>query len=70
MDAQNLLGVFSRGNPRLMLHELARGLFRFCLEHRLAIKVEWAPREENSLANDLSNLVIPEDWMLRTPLFR
>ena len=40
VDAQNLLGVVNRGSPRLMLDELARDLFWFCLESRMTITVE------------------------------
>ncbi len=40
VDAQNMLGVVNRGSPRLMLDELARDLFWFCLESRMTITVE------------------------------
>ena len=61
VDAQNLLGVVNRGSPRLMLYELARELFLFCLERRITILVEWVPREKNSLADELSKFIIPDD---------
>ena len=51
VDAHNLLGVVNRGSPRLILNELARELFWFCLERRIVILVECVPREENSLAD-------------------
>jgi hypothetical protein len=40
------------------------------LEHRIVILVEWVPREENSLAVELSMLITPDDWMLRRKLFQ
>jgi len=58
VDAQNLLGVVNRGSPRLILNELARELCWFCLERRIVILVELVPREENSLADELSKLII------------
>jgi hypothetical protein len=61
VDAHNLLGVVNRGSPWLMLKELARDLFWFCLESRMTITVEWVPREENALADELSKLIIPDD---------
>ena len=64
VDAHNLMGVVNRGSPRLILNELARELFWFCLGRRIAILEEWVPREENSLADKLSKLIIPNDWML------
>ncbi len=64
MDAQNLLGIINRGSPRLKLNESARELFWFGEDHNVTLSVEWVPREQNSLAGELSKLIIPEDWML------
>ena len=64
VDAQNLLGVVNHGSPRLRLNDLARELFWFVLERRIVMTVEWVPREQNTLADDLSKLIIPDDWML------
>ncbi len=55
------MGVVKRGSPRLILNELARELVWFCLERRIAILVEWVPREENYLVDGLSKLIIPDD---------
>ena len=67
--AHNLLWVVNRGSPRLLLNELARELFWFCLERRLILMIEWVSREENSLADELSKLIILDDWMLKRVLF-
>ncbi len=60
-DARNLLGIVNRGSPRLKLNSLARELLWFGLEHRNTLNVERVPREENTLADELSNLLIPYD---------
>jgi hypothetical protein len=65
-----MLGVLNRGSLRLKLNEQARELFWFSLERRVDITVEWVPREKNSLADELSKLVIPDDKMLQKSLFR
>jgi hypothetical protein len=70
VDARNLLGVVNRGSPRLKLNELARELFWFGLEHSITLNVEWVPREENALADELSKLIIPDDAMLCREFFR
>ena len=70
VDAQNVLEVANHGSLRLGLNELAFELFWFCLERRITIMIEWSPREENSLADELSKLIIPDDWMLQRALFR
>ncbi len=70
VDAQNLLGIVNRGSPRLKLNALARELFWFGLEHRITLSVEWVPKEENTLADELSKLFIPDDSMLSRAFFR
>jgi hypothetical protein len=70
VDAQNLLGILNRGSPRLKLNALARVFFWFGLEHRITLTVEWVTREENTLANELSKLLIPDDSMLSHAFFR
>ena len=70
VDAKNLLGVVNRVRPRPSLNELARELFWLYLERRIVILLEWVPQEKNSLADDLSKLIIPDDWMLRSYIIR
>jgi hypothetical protein len=69
VDAQNLLGVVNHGSPRLRLNDLAWELFWFVLERRIVMTVEWVPRELNTLADDLSKLIIPDDLMIQRTLF-
>ena len=70
MDAQNLLGIVNHGNPRLKLNEIARELFWIGEEHNVTLSAEWVPREQNTLAYELSKLIIPDDWMLARSFFR
>jgi len=69
VDARNLLGIVNRGSPRLKLNALARELFRFGMEHQITLSVEWVPREENTLADKLSKLLIPDDSMMSCAFF-
>ena len=69
MDAQNLLGIVNRVSPRLKLNALIRELFWSGLEHRITLAVEWVPREENTLADDISKLLIPDDCILSRKYF-
>ena len=70
VDAQNLLGIVNRGSPRMKLNALAREVFWFGLEHRIALSVEWVPMEEKTLADELSKLLIPDDYNLSRNYFR
>jgi len=60
----------NRGSPRLKLNALARELFWFGMEHQITLRVEWGPRDENTLADELSKLLILDDSMLSRAFFR
>ena len=70
VDAQNLLGIVNRGSPRLNIDELARELYWLCVERGITIKVEWVPREENAIADEMPKLLIPSDWMVGLAKFK
>ena len=70
VDAANLLGIVNRGSRKLIINELARELFWLgCLRHQVTVTVEWVPREENAFADDISKILIPEDFMLSIEFF-
>jgi len=69
VDAMNLPGIVNRGSSKLGINELARELFWFSLRHNIYPSVEWVPREENAFADDISKMLIPEDWMLSQSYF-
>jgi hypothetical protein len=56
-----MLGVMNCGSPRLRLNALAREIFWLCLERRITIMIKWVPREENSVADELTKLIILDD---------
>jgi hypothetical protein len=69
VDAMNLLGIINRGSPKLPLNVLARELFWFCLLHKITISVEWVPRESNAFADEISKMLIPDDWSISRSFF-
>ena len=69
MDAQNLLGIVNHGSPWLKLNALSREIFWFGLEHRITLSVEWVPSEGNTLADEISKLLIPDDRKLSRKYF-
>jgi hypothetical protein len=67
--AHNLLVIINRGNNKLaIIKKLVRGIFWFGLVDGINLSVDWVPREENTFADKLSKLLIPDDWIL-TPKF-
>jgi len=57
----NLLGVINHGSSKLPLNDLTRELFWFCLKCKIRIVIEWVPREENAIADEISKWLIPND---------
>ena len=39
VDAANLLEIVNRGSPKLIINELERELFWFCLRHKITVSV-------------------------------
>ena len=66
---EDLLEIVNRGSPWPKLNALSRELFWFGLEHCITLSVEWFPREENTLADELSKLLIPDDFSLSRKYF-
>jgi hypothetical protein len=71
VGARNLLGIVNRVSPRLNNNEMARDLFGSAWSGKLRSRwnAEWVPREENTLVDELSNLLIPNDWMVGRATF-
>ena len=50
---------------------MAKGFWQCArLARKFEADLEWVPQEENSLADELSKLIIPDDWMLQRALFQ
>ena len=64
VDARNLLGIIiNRGSIKLAINKLiARYLFWAGLVNGITLLVEWVPREDTAFANELSKLLISDDW--------
>ncbi len=69
VDAMNLLGFVNRDSPKLPLNVLARELFWFGLLHKFHIFIEWVPRESNAFDDEISKMLIPDDWSIRCSCF-
>ena len=41
----------------------------FGQEHRITLDVDWVSREENTFADELSKMLIPDDYMLSRAVF-
>ena len=55
---------------KLDLHLIAIDVFQFCLDHTIAIDIQWVPRAENERADFISRLIDPDDWQISTDFFQ
>jgi hypothetical protein len=68
-DAMDLLGVINHGSSKIPLNDSARELFWFFFKFKIRIVIDWAPREENAIANEISKWLIPDDSSISRHLF-
>jgi hypothetical protein len=52
------------------LQQIAVDIFSFCMTNCVSFQTQWIPRAENELADYLSCIVDPDDWMLSPDLFK
>ena len=68
-DSQNVVFVQQRDTMTVWLNVVAKRLFWFCMEHQIVLHINWAPRELNQQADDVSKLIDSSDWRLHPRMF-
>lgn len=72
-DNQAVAGLVSRGGSKSKnadhLHTEVQNLFWYCIDARITLLVEWIPREENKLADQLSKFIDSDDWKVHPRYF-
>ena len=52
------------------LNNVALDIYALCIQHGIHLSVDWVPRNQNQLADDLSKLPDWDDWGIHTRIFR
>jgi len=68
-DNQSVVRIAHCGSALAHLQSLAIEIFNLCMCFNISFQVQWIPREENEMADYLSRIVDPDDWMLNPSLF-
>ena len=68
-DSLALCYIWLRGSKKKFQDVVVR-IFEFCHKRRIQLRIEWTPRENNMLADQLSKLHDADDWMLNRKYFR
>ena len=69
-DNQNGYVLYMLGAVSYTLQQIAVDTFSFCMTNSVAFQAQWIPRGNNELADYLSRMVDPYDWMLHPDLFK
>lgn len=69
-DARNVFSILQKGgSAQEHLHTVCLDIFALCLKHRIDLRPEWLPREENARADYLSKVRDVDDFGLSAAVF-
>jgi len=69
-DNQNVVRIVHNGSSVCHLQHKAAYNFSFSVSNNVSFQAQWIPRAQNQLADYLSRIVDPDDWLLSPALFR
>ena len=61
-DNQGAVLIVDIGSPNTELHSIALDIFDFLRNFNVRFVSQWAPRELNTCADDISNIIDFDDW--------
>ena len=61
-DNQGAVRIVDIGSPNTELHSIALDIFDFCRNFNVRFVSQWVPRELNTCADDISNIIDFDDW--------
>ena len=69
-DNQGVVSIVQNGSMKEDLHSLALLIYKFCIRHNISLKVDWVPREMNTVADTISRSLDTDDWEVTEFMFR
>ena len=72
-DSQSARTILQRGSMKADCHVLAKQTVEFCLQNDISLDVQWIPRSENEIADQISRQPIildSDDWGLTDEFFQ
>ena len=69
-DNQAVVSIVQNGSMKEDLHTLALDIYKFCIRNCISLKVDWVPREENKIADELSRSLDTDDWGTSNAIFK
>ncbi|BDA43598.1 probable Gag-Pol polyprotein at N-terminal half [Coccomyxa sp. Obi] len=69
-DSLAVCYIWLKGSKKKLIQDVVVRIFEFCHKRNIQLRIEWTPRENNMLADQLSKLHDADDWMLNKKYFR
>ena len=72
VDSQSAAKIVDTGSMKPELQWFASEIFHLCFQNNISLKVDWIPREQNKLADEISreaDIIDIEDWGITTDFF-
>jgi hypothetical protein len=68
-DNQGVPHVIRKGSMKIDLNISALGIHEVCMRKHIQLSVDWVPRENNEMADELSKVVDNNDWQVTVRIF-
>ena len=68
-DNQNVVSIVSKGSKKPELHDMSLQLFKICLNSQINLDIKWVPRECNSDADSISQILDYDDYTINDTVF-
>jgi hypothetical protein len=69
-DNQACVKIVQSGSMKLELQNLALNIFSVCVNKGITLDIQWIPRQENTIADYISNIIDYEDWGVTDDFFQ
>ena len=68
-DNQAVPSITSKGSRKPHLQQLAVNIFNICRANAINLNIYWVPREQNTIADELSKFIDYDDWKTTKQFF-
>lgn len=68
-DSQSCVHIVQSGSTKLDLHSEAMGIFNICMKFNIDLRIQWIPRELNTVADDISKYRSTDEWEVSREFF-
>jgi len=68
-DSQSCVNIVQSGSTKIALHSESLSIFLCCLKMNIDMRIQWIPRELNTIADGISKYTSSDEWEVSNPFF-